>query len=136
VKTATQVRLRFTRLLSGVAMGVIAIASVILASLLLSSVSSRRGELGVARAVGATRVDIVLQIMAESFCLALLGAVIGVLVGVAAGAGAARLAGLPVAIDPTGILRASALAVVVGVCAGVLPANRAATMNPAAALRT
>lgn len=136
VKTATQVRLKFTKLLTGVAMGVVAIASVILASLLLASVSSRRGELGVARAVGATRADIVLQIMAESLCLALLGALIGVAVGVVAGAAAARLAGLPVAIDPTVIARASVLAVVVGVCAGVLPANRAATMNPAAALRT
>jgi putative ABC transport system permease protein len=136
VKTATQVRLRFTHLLSGVAMGVIAVASVILAALLLSSVSSRRSELGVARAVGATRADIVLQIMAESLCLALLGALIGVVVGLAAGAAAARLAGFPVAIAPAVILRASLLAVFVGVCAGVLPANRAATMNPAAALRT
>jgi putative ABC transport system permease protein len=136
VKTATQVRLRLTNLLSGVAMGVVAIASIILASLLLSSVSSRRGELGVARAIGATRADIVVQIMAESLWLAILGALIGVLVGVAAGAASARLAGLPVVIDGLVILRASALAVVVGICAGVLPAHRAATMSPAAALRT
>ena len=136
VKTATQVRLRLTKLLTGVAMGIVAIASVILASLLLSSVSSRRGELGVARAVGATRADIVLQIMMGSLCLALLGALIGIAVGIAAGAAAARLAGLPVAIDPAVIMRASAVAVLVGVCAGVLPANRAATMNPAAVLRT
>jgi putative ABC transport system permease protein len=100
------------------------------------AVRERRPEIGLLRAIGSTRRDIQELFLAESIVLACLGGLMGLVVG----AGGAQLLGvlvpaLPVSISMPYLLGALGLAVIIGLVAGVLPAHRAATLEPLEALR-
>jgi putative ABC transport system permease protein len=100
------------------------------------AVRERRPEIGLLRAIGSTRRDIQELFLAESIVLACLGGLMGLVVG----AGGAQLLGvlvpaLPVSISMPYLLGALGLAVIIGLVAGVLPAHRAAALEPLEALR-
>ena len=106
-----------------------------IANVMVISVLERRAEIGVRRAVGATRRHVRLQFLTEAVALATLGGLAGVALGVAVTAGYGRTRHTPVAIPPGGIVAGVAAAIVVGAIAGLLPAARAARLTPAEALR-
>jgi putative ABC transport system permease protein len=98
-------------------------------------VAERTREVGIRRALGATRRDIAAQFLAESSLLAGLGGVVGAALGIAGSALIQRVAGWPTALSASMLLVALLSAVVVGVGFGFYPAWRAARLEPIDALR-
>jgi putative ABC transport system permease protein len=106
------------------------------ANIMVISVLERRSEIGLRRALGATRGQIRVQFLAEAVLLSLAGGVIGVILGAAATAAYARAHGETVVIPPEAWGGGLAAAVVIGALAGLLPAIRAARLSPTQALWT
>jgi putative ABC transport system permease protein len=104
------------------------------ANIMIISVLERRPEIGLRRALGATRGQIRIQFLAEAVLLSLAGGVIGVLAGVAATAIFARAHGESVLIPAEAWAGGLAAAVIIGALAGLLPAIRAARLSPTEAL--
>jgi putative ABC transport system permease protein len=106
------------------------------ANIMVISVLERRSEIGLRRALGATRGQIRLQFLSEAILLSLAGGAAGVALGAAATAAYARGHGEAVVIPPEAWAGGLAAAVVIGAVAGLLPAIRAARLSPTEALRT
>jgi putative ABC transport system permease protein len=105
-------------------------------NIMLASVNERTHEIGLRRACGARRRDIIVQHTAESVLLCLIGAVAGVPLGVLLTLGVSLAAGWPVAVSLFGFISAITLAGGVGIAFGVYPARLAADVDPAEALRS
>jgi putative ABC transport system permease protein len=106
------------------------------ANIMVISVLERRSEIGLRRALGATRGQIRLQFLAEAMLLSLAGGAAGVAIGAAGTAAYARTHGEAVVIPPEAWAGGLAAAVVIGALAGLLPAVRAARLSPTRALWT
>jgi putative ABC transport system permease protein len=104
------------------------------ANIMVISVLERRSEIGLRRALGATRGQIRAQFLAEAIMLSVAGGATGVLAGAAATAAYAHAHGEAVVIPPDAWAGGLAAAVVIGALAGLLPAIRAARMSPTRAL--
>ena len=104
-------------------------------AIMMVSVTARTREIGVRKALGATRRDILLQFLIEAATLTGIGGLLGILVGLTAGRGVTLLMNIE-AQTPIGLtLIAVAVSVAIGLIFGVIPARRAARMNPVDALR-
>jgi len=121
-------------LLALVALGLI-VGGVVLMNILLISVAERTQEIGLRRAVGATRRDIFVQFIAESLTVTILGMVLGGLIGLIVSLALPRLT--PIVAIPSWqpFILALGFALLVGTIFGVQPARRAARLNPVDALR-
>jgi putative ABC transport system permease protein len=106
------------------------------ANIMVISVLERRSEIGLRRALGATRGQIRAQFLAEAVLLSLAGGAVGVMAGAAATAVYAHGHGEAIAIPPQAWAGGLAAAVIIGALAGLLPAIRAARLSPAQALWT
>ena len=104
------------------------------ANIMVISVLERRSEIGLRRALGATRGQIRTQFLAEAVLLSLAGGVLGVVAGAAATAAYARAHGETVVVPPEAWAGGLAAAVIIGALAGLLPAIRAARLSPTQAL--
>jgi putative ABC transport system permease protein len=100
------------------------------------SVLERRSEIGLRRSLGATKGNIRLQFLAEAILLAALGGAVGVALGATATAIYANIKGWATVVPPLAWGGGLGAAVVIGAIAGLLPALRAARMQPTEALRT
>jgi putative ABC transport system permease protein len=107
-----------------------------IANVMVISVLERRSEIGLRRAIGATRRHIGAQFLAESLLLAAMGGVVGAALGAAVTAAYAQARGWMIAIPPLAIVGGVAAALAIGALAGLYPAMRAARLAPADALRT
>jgi putative ABC transport system permease protein len=112
------------------------IGGTVIMSLMLIAVSERRREIGVRRAVGASRGDIMRQFLAEAAVVSFAGGLLGIIVGLAGAAVAAAITRLPPAILWEVIVGSAALSVVIGLVFGLQPAWRAANVDPIEALRS
>ena len=135
MKQLTSVGNTLTRTLFGVSVAAVVLGGIVIMSLMLIGVSERRREIGIRRSVGASRFDVVLQLLLESSLVAFAGGLIGVAIGIAAVKGVAQLARLPFVLSPADFALAALLSVAVGVVFGVYPAIRAARTDPIKALR-
>jgi len=104
-------------------------------NIMLASVTERTREIGIRRAIGASRFDITLQFLVETVTLALVGGVLGVLLGVAGVYGLERYTEWTPVITPGAVFVALGIACGTGIVFGIYPAHRAATMDPVRALR-
>lgn len=105
-------------------------------NVLLAGISERTREIGIRRAVGARRTDIVSQFLAESLLLTTFGGIAGIAAGLVGSLLIAGVAGWSVAVTPLTVVIPFMTSVVVGVCAGVYPAITAGRMDPVQALRS
>jgi putative ABC transport system permease protein len=120
------------------ALGAVAllVGGVGIANVMVISVLERRGEIGLRRALGATRGQIGLQFLGESVLLSLLGGAVGIGLGAAAAAGYASTQGWTVVVPGLGVAGGVGVALALGAIAGLYPALRASQLAPATALRS
>ena len=104
-------------------------------NIMLATVSERTKEIGIRRALGATRSHIVAQFMVESMVLSSGGGLLGIFLGVAIPLAVSKLSEIETALSWWAIIIAFSTSVLTGVVFGVYPARRAALMNPIEALR-
>jgi len=124
-----------TLFLSIVAALSLLVGGFIVMNIMLISVSERTKEIGLRRAVGARRRDILVQFVLEAGVVTAAGGLVGVLLGVAGAMVASRLMGWPPAISWPAIVGAVIFAGIVGLIFGVQPARKAAALHPVEALR-
>ncbi len=104
-------------------------------NIMLVTVTERTREIGVRLAVGASARDIQLQFLTEAMIVSLTGGLIGILAGISIPLGAGFFAGVKIPISPVAVVVAFGVSCLVGLIFGILPANRAAHLNPTEALR-
>ncbi len=126
----------FNSLFLGLGVVALIVGAVGVANIMIISVLERRSEIGLRRALGATKNQIRTQFLAESILLAVAGGVVGVLVGAAATAVYATAKGWAIVIPVEAWSGGIAAAILIGALAGLMPAVRASRMAPAVALRT
>ncbi|MBP1608045.1 MAG: Cell division protein FtsX [Acidobacteria bacterium] len=103
-------------------------------NMMLVSVTERTGEIGLRKAVGATRRDILWQFLIEAGTLTGLGGMLGIIIGMAAASAVSALAGLPAKFSVVYILVGVVLSVAVGIFFGLFPASRASKLDPVKAM--
>jgi putative ABC transport system permease protein len=125
----------FTMLLAGIAAVSLLVGGIGIMNIMLVSVTERTREIGIRKALGATRTNILLQFLVEAVVLCLAGGAVGVAVGVGASALLRQSLGWDMAMNSTAIALAFVFATTVGLIFGVWPARRAAVLDPITALR-
>src|SRR6059036_2488499 len=104
-------------------------------AIMMVSVTDRTREIGLRKAIGATRREILWQFLVEAATLTLLGGLLGILVGLATGEALKRLLAIDSAVPLWSAGLACGVSIGIGLVFGLYPANRAARMDPVEALR-
>jgi putative ABC transport system permease protein len=125
----------FTFLLAGIAAVSLLVGGIGIMNIMLVSVTERTREIGVRKALGATRRSILLQFMVEALVLCLMGGLMGILVGSGGALALSRLANWNTLISPGAMVLAIGFSAGVGLFFGIWPAQRAARLDPIQALR-
>ncbi len=125
----------FSFLLAGIAMVSLLVGGIGIMNIMLVSVTERTREIGVRKALGARRQDILLQFLIEALALCLAGGALGVLLGLGGAMALQRLAGWNTAISVQAVVVAFAFSAAVGIFFGLWPARRAASLDPIESLR-
>jgi putative ABC transport system permease protein len=125
----------FTMLLAGIAAVSLLVGGIGIMNIMLVSVTERTREIGVRKALGATRANILLQFLTEAVVLCLVGGALGIVAGTVGASQLSRAMGWKTAIDTQSVLIAFAFSSAVGLLFGVWPARRASTLDPIEALR-
>lgn len=115
---------------------IFSIAGILISTLVWTSVAQKTPQIGLQRALGASRRDVFFLTLTEAIMVGLIGAMLGAAVAVVASIGLSLQAGQPIVIELSGIGIATGLALLVGALAGVPPASRASRVSPAAAMRS
>ena len=125
-----------TALLAAIAAISLVVGGIGIMNVMLVSVSERTREIGLRRAVGARRRDVLLQFLVEAVALACCGGLVGIVLGFAAAAVVTRVLEWPAAVSPSSVGLAFGIAAAVGVFFGFYPARRASRLDPIDALRS
>ena len=128
-----------TNLFGAIAIPVAAISlivgGIVIMNIMLVSVTERTREIGVRKALGARRRDIMLQFLIESGLMSAAGGVFGVFLGILIGFGISSVAGFPMSVAWWSVIAGLVVATGVGIFFGVYPARQAARLDPIVALR-
>ena len=124
-----------TFLLAGIAAVSLLVGGIGIMNIMLVSVTERTREIGVRKALGATRRTVMLQFLLEALTLCVIGGIAGVAAGYGAATFLSRLNGWDMVVTPESILIAVGFSVAIGLFFGVWPARRAAQLDPIEALR-
>ena len=119
----------------GIAAISMVVGGIVIMNIMLVSVTERTREVGIRKAMGARRSDVLLQFLIEAVILSMVGGVIGVLLGIAVAKGVTFAVGMPSVIKLWAVVAGLIVSASVGIFFGVYPARRAAMLDPIAALR-
>jgi putative ABC transport system permease protein len=125
----------FTYLLAGIAAVSLLVGGIGIMNIMLVSVTERTREIGVRKALGATKFNILFQFLVEALVLCLVGGLLGILFGTLGAVGLSSLMKWNTSINVFAILVAFVFSAVVGLFFGIWPARRAASLDPIVALR-
>ncbi|MEQ1856750.1 MAG: ABC transporter permease [Longimicrobiales bacterium] len=135
LETFNETRQTFTMLLAGIAGISLLVGGIGIMNIMLVSVTERTREIGVRKALGATRKAIMTQFLVEALFLCVLGGLLGVGAGYGAAEMITRIAEWETAVSPQAVVTALAFSAGVGLFFGIWPARRAAILDPIVALR-
>ncbi len=125
----------FTYLLGGVAAISLMVGGIGIMNIMLVSVTERTREIGIRKAVGAKKREILEQFLIESVLMSFLGGGVGILLGLVIAKTVSKMGGWDTVVSLESILLAFGFSVGIGIFFGYYPANKAANMNPIDALR-
>jgi len=125
----------FGAVVAAIATVALVISGIVIMNIMLVSVTERTREIGVRKALGARRRDVLLQFLIESALLALIGGLIGVIFGISSAKAVTFAVGFPSVVALWSILVALFVATAVGLFFGIYPAHKASALDPIAALR-
>lgn len=111
------------------------VGGVVITNLMLISVSERRSEIGLRKAVGARSRDILLQFLMEATVITLAGGLVGIVIGLVGVRAFAGMLNIPVAVSGKALVLGILFSTLVGLAAGVFPARRAAVLEPVETLQ-
>lgn len=133
--TMSSVSDTMTLMLGGIASISLLVGGIGIMNIMLVSVSERTKEIGIRKAIGAKRRDVLVQFLIEAVVLSGVGGIIGIISGLGIGQLVSSLFSLSVSFSTNVILFSFLFSLVVGVVFGVFPANKASKLNPIQALR-
>jgi putative ABC transport system permease protein len=133
--TAEETSKTFTYLLGGIAAVSLLVGGIGIMNIMLVSVTERTREIGIRKALGARRRDIMFQFIIEALALCVLGGLLGIVVGRGASYAMAELAGWNTLVSPTAVIAAVGFSIGIGLFFGIWPARRAAALDPIESLR-
>jgi putative ABC transport system permease protein len=135
LQTFNETRQTFTMLLAGIAGISLLVGGIGIMNIMLVSVTERTREIGVRKALGATKRAIMTQFLVEALFLCVLGGLLGVASGYAAAEAITRIAEWDTSVSPQAVMAAIGFSAAVGLFFGIWPARRAAILDPIVALR-
>jgi putative ABC transport system permease protein len=125
----------FTFLLAGIASISLLVGGIGIMNIMLVSVTERTREIGIRKALGAKRRDILMQFLLESLALCIAGGALGCATGIGGALLVQRMGGLNIAVSPAAVALAFGFSAAVGIFFGMWPARRAALLDPIVSLR-
>jgi putative ABC transport system permease protein len=125
----------FSIVLGAIAAISLVVGGIGIMNIMLATVTERTREIGIRRAIGAKKSDIIHQFLIESIILSAMGGLIGVFLGVLIPLIITKLAAMVTIITPWSVILAFCISVAVGITFGLYPARKAANLNPIEALR-
>ena len=133
--TQQEAQQTFTFLLASIAGVSLLVGGIGIMNIMLVSVTERTHEIGIRKALGATRTNVMLQFLVESIALCLFGGLAGIAAGMGAANALSRYAGWETFVSPESVALAFMFSIGVGLFFGIWPARRAARLDPIEALR-
>ncbi len=125
----------FNVYLPAIALVSLLVGSIVIANLMLLSVNERTKEIGLRKDVGSTSRDILTQFLIESSSITVLGGVVGLAVGLLALTHLTKMMGIPFVVSWAALVASLVISSVIGIAAGIVPARRAASLQPAQSLK-
>ncbi|MBD3180411.1 MAG: FtsX-like permease family protein, partial [Candidatus Latescibacteria bacterium] len=110
------------------------IGGIVLMNIMLVSVTERTREIGIRKALGARRMNIIWQFIVESVTLSLVGGIVGIIIGFTIAAVISLVSPLPYLIAPWSIAAGLSVTFMIGIIFGTYPASKAAALDPVVAL--
>jgi putative ABC transport system permease protein len=123
--------------LGGILIGIVSliVGGIGVMNIMLVSVTERTREIGIRKAVGARRVNILVQFLLEAIALCILGGILGFGTGIGLAGLIAILAQLPISVPVWAVVAAIVTTTIIGLCSGIYPAYKAASLNVVDSLR-
>jgi len=124
-----------TLMLGGIAGISLLVGGIGIMNIMLVTVTERTREIGIRKAIGAKRKDILIQFLIESITLSLVGGLVGILLGIGGSVAISKIAKWTTTVTPISIVISFFFSIAVGLFFGIYPANKASKLNPIDALR-
>ncbi|MCX6743903.1 MAG: FtsX-like permease family protein, partial [Candidatus Parcubacteria bacterium] len=135
IASASSITNTLTLLLAAIAGISLIVGGIGIMNMMLTTVTERTREIGLRKAIGATKGDINRQFLAEAVMLTFIGGVIGIIVGCLVSIGVTKFANIATSISSLSIILAFGVSAAIGIIFGYYPASRASKLNPIQALR-